>query len=967
MLVRPNRLMTKSSNNANITSSSMAMDFITGSLDPKVTFSRASNATVTNSSGNIVYAPHNLLTFSEQFDNAAWTKARTTITANNTAAPDGTTTADKLIEDTSASTTHLFQQNFSCVAGFTYSTSIYIKASERNTIRIQFPSTGFGVNVIWSFNAALGSVTPIAGTTGTTASITPVGNGWYRCQLTAVATLTATVSLQMFMVNELNQVTYTGDGVSGIFIWGAQLNVGSLQSYNPTTVKNLLGFSEQFDNAAWTKSNSFIQTNLLTFSEQFDNAAWTKTRASITANSALAPNSSTTADKLVIDTTAATNHWTGQNYSVTSGITYTYSVYAKAEQYSEINLRFSAQFPAGNVYFNLSNGTLTNSGTLVDSSITNVGNGWYRCSISQTANATGTATAQVFLASAGSITIATANGTDGLLLWGAQLVQGSVAGNYQQTTSSALAVMYQDPNGTLTADKLVEDTVNTSHFTNVTPTVVTNTPYVFSVYAKQGERRYFRIQNFNASGDVELAVFDLQTGTIVSQSGTTESQIISVGNGWYRCSVPLINNTDTGSNISIQLYQTSTTASYTGDGTSGIYIWGAQLSDSASLDQYVNNPVAAPSSTAYYGPRFDYDPVTLQPLGLLIEEQRTNTIRNNSGVGAVVGTTTLPTNWTYTGGGLTATVVGSGSESGINYVDIQFAGTTSSTSAGLRFEGSAGVTASTGQVWTGSMYIRRVAGATTNFSTIGLSLQGLVSGVIADQSAITITNDLNATSISLFRPTTTVTLSTASTTTVRPQVLFTFSSGVAIDITLRIGFPQLELGAFATSVIPTTTAQVTRSADVALIQGSNFSSWYNVNEGTVSANFSAFANSTNRYVIDIEQSASANSRIDININTSNVINPRTVVSGSAIASLTGGTYTVNSLADIAFAYKVIDYASSFNGATAVTATTAGVLPSDLARMYIGSLTGSGSLNGHIRQLAYYPRRLQNSELQAITQ
>jgi len=73
-------------------------------------------------------------------------------------------------------------------------------------------------------------------------------------------------------------------------------------------------------------------------------------------------------------------------------------------------------------------------------------------------------------------------------------------------------------------------------------------------------------------------------------------------------------------------YTTGDPPSYNknGDGTSGIYIFGAQLSDSASVDPYVYQPVAAPTSTAYYGPRFDYDPVTLAPKGLLIEEQRVN-------------------------------------------------------------------------------------------------------------------------------------------------------------------------------------------------------------------------------------------------------------------------------------------------------------------------------------------------------
>ena len=82
---------------------SMMMDLTNGgNLDPRVTFSRASNATLVNSAGAVAYAPHNLLTFSESFDNSAWNKATTTVTANSLTAPDGTTTADLITSSSAA-------------------------------------------------------------------------------------------------------------------------------------------------------------------------------------------------------------------------------------------------------------------------------------------------------------------------------------------------------------------------------------------------------------------------------------------------------------------------------------------------------------------------------------------------------------------------------------------------------------------------------------------------------------------------------------------------------------------------------------------------------------------------------------------------------------------------------------------------------------------------------------------------
>ena len=235
-------------------------------------------------------------------------------------------------------------------------------------------------------------------------------------------------------------------------------------------------------------------------------------------------------------------------------------------------------------------------------------------------------------------------------------------------------------------------------------------------------------------------------------------------------------------------------------------------------------------------PRLDYNPSTLAPLGLLIEEQRTNSIRNNTMQGAVAGTPgTLPTNWITIGAGLgtlTQQIVGTGISNGITYIDVRISGTTSTISFGISPESNTQISAASGQNWTSSIYLARVGGTTSNLTIIQRVVERTIVGSGVANTPTNITSSLGT---SLSRFSVTRTLTDATTAFVTTDVLFEFLAGAAIDITLRIGLPQLEQGAFATSVIPTTTTALTRNADVASMTGTNFSSWFNAAEGTLLA------------------------------------------------------------------------------------------------------------------------------------
>jgi hypothetical protein len=196
---------------------------LTKALDPRISFSRASTATYYGT--QTAKAEENLLTYSQEFDNAAWVKTRVTVTANATVAPDGTTTAEKLIA-TVDNNTHFINQVNSYTSGLTYIFSTFAKKDEWNFVRLGFPSDRFpGSGRSACFNLDAGTVGETQ--SGVTASIQNIGNGWYRCVISADATSsgasTTGVALNPQSVDLAVSESVAGDGTSGIFVWGAQL------------------------------------------------------------------------------------------------------------------------------------------------------------------------------------------------------------------------------------------------------------------------------------------------------------------------------------------------------------------------------------------------------------------------------------------------------------------------------------------------------------------------------------------------------------------------------------------------------------------------------------------------------------------------------------------------------------------------------------------------------------------------
>ena len=377
--------------------------------------------------------------------------------------------------------------------------------------------------------------------------------------------------------------------------------------------------------------------------------------------------------------------------------------------------------------------------------------------------------------------------------------------------------------------------------------------------------------------------------------------------------------------------------------------------------------------------RFDHNPTTLARLGLLIEEQRTNSIRNNTMQGAVAGTPgTAPTNWTgsTTISGLAREIVGIGIEDGVDYIDVRFSGTTTAALNGAQLISPAGFTnaasASVGQTWTQSVFAYLISGSFTNVTQIAfdvVEINSVGTSVAAGGSFSILSNTSGP--LKNNRLAGTRTLANATVSIVGQRLILTASSGAAIDFTLRIGLPQLEQGAFATSVIPTTTAAATRNADVASMTGTNFSSWYSASEGTLYAEYSIpFDSSESIFplVFTIDD-GSNNNRISIQNRT---IDDKAAGVARANATLqleciSSQTFSYGTTQKTIFGYALNNAALSLNGA-AVTTDTSGTLPSNLNVARIGNNVGgyNNYLNGTIRKIAYWPVRLENAQLQALT-
>jgi hypothetical protein len=285
-----------------------------------LTVTRATTATRVNSDGLIEVTPYNLLQRSEEFNNAAWTKAATSggtisVTANYSTAPNGTLTADRLLVTNVVSAS--VNQSIVSTSGIAYTSSIYLKSNTSSSYTYQLRD----------------------GYSGTLKTIT-VTPQWQRFDLNFTSSGT-TLELQLRTLVA---------GASDISIWGAQLVTGtSAKEYFPTTDRLDIPRLDYTNSSCPSILVEPQRTNLLLRSQEFDNASWIKTSTTITPNTTISPDGTLNADSMVV---SSSDSRATQVLALGAG-TYTTTVYVKIlSQTTAGTMRLQANVDSTNVSVN---------------------------------------------------------------------------------------------------------------------------------------------------------------------------------------------------------------------------------------------------------------------------------------------------------------------------------------------------------------------------------------------------------------------------------------------------------------------------------------------------------------------------------------------------------------------------------------------------------------------------------------
>lgn len=345
--------------------------------------------------------------------------------------------------------------------------------------------------------------------------------------------------------------------------------------------------------------------------------------------------------------------------------------------------------------------------------------------------------------------------------------------------------------------------------------------------------------------------------------------------------------------------------------------------------------------------------------GLLMEESRTNSIGNSIFDGADTDPSTLPTNWAVESSiGLTTTVVGTGTEKGQPYIDINIAGTSSDTIYQFRY--GFGVTGVAGEEWTSSVYAKKSGGVSTNINKLQVTARergGSYTGTSADIP-------VDQATLERFDATHTLASSDPAQFLVRVQV----DNTSTINYTFRLVAPQLEKGSFPTSYIPTDGGTEVRATDRTRIQELDTAPWFTggSSEGTIYCHAYKFFERGFPRLIEFND-GTQNERIRLSFSNTNTLNGGIWTGGVNQALIS----TIETFDDkdlkVALSYKANEVRLFVNGVTIGTVLSA-TMASGIDRVGIGMRPDdfSSQLNGVLYDFQWRPNALTQAEGEALT-
>jgi hypothetical protein len=661
-------------------------------VDPAAPNASSAEAAINPSTPNLLgNTAENLLVYSENLNGPGWTRTESIVFNDQNIAPDGTLSAD-LLRDTVTNSLHNARQivQATIIAGQIYTFSVYVKAQNGNRGIALREDTSDGLALF--INPNDGSINSTTGLLQS--SSVDVGNGWYRVSMTGVVSVAnPAYEFRMIETPTGTNLTFAGNAVDGVILWGAQVNAGSLGPYIPTlatfktgtlvsipntpsgetpvdpaaprtlaalapsgeirSVQPLFNFNaslglpstvvytrassasyiERFRNARGSYDkrlvNDFVGVveNTALYSEDFDNAAWLKTDTTVVKKQS---------EFVITEGNSATEHRVDQALIAIANSCYT--VTAKANKGNRgIALRLGNSYQ---VIFDLVNGRISAVAAPAVGSIKFVGDGFYECSVYLLAPST--TTARINLTDAGGNLAYQGDSVSGVIFKRAQLTISTKPLPYVRTFNTAVSATqvakprYEEkglliegartnlhlrsesfantswagtdaetivdqglaPDGSFSADKVQANATG-----SISPRIVdtfagltATSSFTLSVFVKPVEISFLQLR-FSASevAGTPRANFNLQNGTLGTVDPELTARIESVGNGWYRVSVSGILSLTTLTPV----YQliTSETAGSGADGSftdgQGVLLWGGQIEQIALASSYIRTEESA--------------------------------------------------------------------------------------------------------------------------------------------------------------------------------------------------------------------------------------------------------------------------------------------------------------------------------------------------------------------------------------